>query len=76
MTPTLSQICILLDRAAELRDQGQAIQRELAEILAQISALRARHTRESQRPSHDLSGETRHDWRRGPGDPDTPDTHM
>jgi hypothetical protein len=48
----------------------------LVEIFAEISTLRARHARESERLSHNPRGETRHDWRRGHDDPSTPDTHM
>jgi hypothetical protein len=73
MSETRTQVWQLLQRAAQLRAQGQEIQRKLMEILAEIGRLTARY--ESKEPK-DPFGDKPQLWRKGPDDPRTPNTQL
>jgi len=73
MSETRTQVWHLLRRAAELRAQGQELQRKLIHILAEIGRLTARY--ETQKPRDPL-GDKPQLWRKGPNDPRTPNTQL
>ena len=72
MSDTRMQVWHLLRRAAELRAQGQELQRKIMVILAEIGRLTARY---ESRPPQGPLGDTPQLWRNGSDDEHTPVTH-
>jgi hypothetical protein len=73
MSETRTQVWHLLRRAAELRAQGQELQRKLIQILAEIDRLTARNELRQRKDPFDNTPQL---WRKGPHDPQTPNSQM